>query len=284
MHKLIIWFFNNLNNIGQTLSLICSFLIMTTIIYWLEAIFNAHWVWLDFIKPVLDSVLNIANNILPFSIYLGETTLDGKYIIAVILLICVMFVLRYLIEKLNDLKFDYNNLHNKQKKIIENNFNANLKNTVISEEIKITDYAVLIKTKLHKKFTNSKDKFDIQEQNNIMNRYIFKKTNVNFELYNNGFLYKFDDFNKIDNILDVLFKIIESTAPLDYAICIQAGNNMEQLNKLAELEYFGKIVFCADTLLRYKCNKSHRYGTQCAGIIQISEDKTLEIHEFQKIL
>jgi len=284
MHKLIIWFFNNLNNIGQTLSLICSFLIMTTIIYWLEAIFNAHWVWLDFIKPVLDSVLNIANNILPFSIYLGETTLDGKYIIAVILLIFIMFVLRYLIEKLSDLKFDYNNLHNKQKKIFENNFNANLKNAVVSKEIKITNYAVLIKTKLHKKFTNSKDRFDVQEQNNIMNRYIFKKTNVNFELYNDGFLYKFDDFNKIDNILDVLFKVIESTAPLDYVICIQAGNNMEQLNKLAELEYFGKIIFCADTLLRYKCNKSHRYGTQCAGIIQISEDKTLEIHEFQKIL
>ena len=114
MHKLILWFFNNLNNIGQTLSLICSFLIMATIVYWLEAIFNAHWVWLDFIKPVLDMVLNFANNLLPFSIYLGETVLDGKYIIAVILLICLMFILRYVIELLTDFKYNYETLHCQQ--------------------------------------------------------------------------------------------------------------------------------------------------------------------------
>ena len=284
MHKLILWFFNNLNNIGQTLSLICSFLIMTTIIYWLEAIFNVHWVWLDFIKPVLDHVLNIANSILPFSFYIGNNALDGKYIIAVLLLIGLMFVLRYLIEKLNDLKYYYDNLHDKQKKIVENHFNTNLKNKVVSEEIKISDYMILIRTKLKKKFTNSKDKFNIQEQNNLMNRYIFKCTNTKFELYNDGFLYKFDDFNKIDSVLDVMFKIINSTAPLDYSICIQAGNNISQLDTLAKLEHFGKIVFCADTLLRYKCNNSHRYGTECAGIIQLNEEKTLEIHEFKKIL
>ena len=177
-------------------------------------------------------------------------------------------------------------LHRDLYKFNNPGFGGNYKNSdnIISEETKITNYMIYIKTKLKKKFIHSKDKFNIQQQNNLMNRFIFKCTDTNFELYNDGFLYKFDDFNKIDNVLDVLFRLINSNAPLDYVICIQADDNIKQLEKLAALEYFGKIVFCADTLLRYKCNKSHRYGTQCAGIVQISEDKTLEIHEFQKIL
>ena len=142
---------------------------------------------------------------------------------------------------------------------------------------------VLINTKLQKKFTNSKEKFNITEQNNIMNRFIFKKTKITYENYNDGFLYCFDNFNKIDDVLDILYKIKNSPSPLDYAICIQAGSDKTQLKKLADLQYFGKIVFYADTLLRYKCNNSHRYGTQTVGVFQ-QDDKSVEIHEFHEIL
>ena len=283
MHKLIMWFFNNLNNIGQTVRMICSFFIMATIVYWFENIFNAQWNWLDFLKPILDTILNFANSILPFAINLGDTVLDGKFIVAMILLISLMFILNILIESIQNLQYYYDRMHDSHKKNVEQQFNKNMKNKVISEELQIVNYMVLIKTRLQKKFTNSRDKFNIQKENNLMNRFIFKKTNKEFELYNDGFLYKFDDFNEIDKVLDALFKIMASPSPLEYSICIQSGDNIKQLDKLAKLEYFDKIIFCADTLLRYKCNKSHRYGTLNVGIFQ-QDEGTIEVHEFHKIL
>jgi exonuclease SbcC len=64
-------------------------------------------------------------------------------------------------------------------------------------------------------------------------------------------------------------------------------NAENQLKKLADLQYFGKIIFCADTLLRYKCNKSHRYGTQNVGVFQLNDinetTETIEVHEFNEI-
>lgn len=283
MHKLITWFFNNLNNLGQTLSLICSFFIMTTVLYWLETIVKAQWNWLNFAKPIMDTILNFANSILPFSINLGDTALDGKFIIAIILLLLILLVLRFIIECISNLKDTYDDMHRSYKKAVENNFNRDLKNKVIKEEKQISKYMILIKTRLQKKFTNCPDKFSIPEQNSLMNDIIFNKTGVKYEIFENGFLYNFDNFNKIDDVLDVIFKIKKSSSPLDYAVCIQAGENFIQLKKLADLENFGKIIFCADTLLRYKCNNSHRYGTQNVGIFQTKEG-SIEVHEFQEIL
>ena len=81
MHKLVLWFFENLNNIGQTLSLICSFFIMTTLFYWLEILTKSQWNWLNLIKPVLDVILDFSNSIFPFSITAFGTVFDAKFII-----------------------------------------------------------------------------------------------------------------------------------------------------------------------------------------------------------
>ena len=62
MHKFILWFFRNLDNIGQTLRLTVLFFIITTVLYWLENIINVHWNWLNFIKPVLNVLLDFANS------------------------------------------------------------------------------------------------------------------------------------------------------------------------------------------------------------------------------
>lgn len=283
MHKLILWFFRNLNNIGQILSLVCSFLIMTTVLYWLETILNVKWNWLNFIKPTLDIILDFANKIFPFSIDAFGTVFDIKFITAIIVLLFLMIVLRLFVEWIFNLEYHYNNLHNIHKKAVEKSFNKALTNEIINEEKKITKYMILINTKLQKKFSHKELNIDISEQNHIMNKYIFKKTRMRYLEYNDGFLYYFDDFNKIDNVLDVMFKILDTQSLLDYSVCIQSGNDLTQLSRLADLQYYGKIIFCADTLLRYKCNKSHRYGTQNVGIFQ-KEFGTMEVYEFHKIL
>ena len=103
--------------------------------------------------------------------------------------------------------------------------------------------------------------------------------------YDGGFMYSFTDFNKIDSVLKILFKVLHSTTPLDYSICIQAGEqtpeNIRQLNKLISLKHFGKITMAADTSYRYRYNETHRYQTSQIGVFQYG-DKTLEVHEFKQ--
>lgn len=286
MHKLILWFFENLNNVGQTLSLICSFFIITTLFYWLEVLTNSQWNWLNLLKPVLDVILDFSNSIFPFSITAFGTVFDGKFITAIIFLMCLMLIFRYIIEGLNNLKYLYDDMHNSHKKNAEKIFNKQMANKVVSSEIKISKYMVLINTKIKRKFDHEeiRIKVDINEENNKLNEFLFQKTGIKYETVNNGFLYNFDNFNKIDDVLDILFKLLDSSSKLDYAICIQSGDNKTNLYKLAELNYYNKIIFCADTLLRYKCNKFHRYGTQNVGIFQQSDGGTTEVHEFHKIL
>ena len=287
MHKLILWIFENLNNIGQTLSLICSFFVIATLLCWLEILVNAQWNWLNFIKPIVEIVTGFTESIIPFSITAFGTVFDGKYITAIIILLFLTFIFRVLIEALMNLKESYNDMHFAHKKHVERTFNKNLINKVVSKETKVSKYMILINTRLQKKFTHKECHFDLHEQNDLMNKFIMQKTNTNFEIMDNGFLYQFEDFNNIDNILDVLFKMKKSSSPLEYSICIQVGSEKNQLKKLADLQYFGKIIFCADTLLRYKCNKSHRYGTQNVGVFQLNDinetTETIEVHEFNEI-
>ena len=116
-----------------------------------------------------------------------------------------------------------------------------------------------------------------------MNEFISEKTAVIPMTMNGGFLYEFMDFDKIDTVLDVLFKVLHSNAPIDYAICIQSGDNMEQLTKLSTLNHFGMISMAADTAYRYRFNETHRYQTTQVGVFQ-NGDRTLEVHEFKEIL
>ena len=126
-------------------------------------------------------------------------------------------------------------------------------------------------------------KIDIEEQNKKMCDFIFQKTALKPAIYQGSFLYSFDNFDNIDTVLDVMNKLLKSTAPLDYAICIQSDNNLEQLKKLSELNLFGKMIMAADTSYRYRFNKSHRYQMSLVGLFQNGET-TLEVHEFQEIV
>ena len=284
MHKLILCFFENINNIVQTFSIICSFFIMMIIIYWLEVLVNAQWNWLNFIKPVLDYILDFSNSLFPFSITAFGTVFDGKFITAVIVLMLIMLILRLAAEGISNLRYLYDDLHVAHKKAVEKEFNKKMTNQVIFEELKITKYMVFINTKIKKKFDHKEINIDVNEHINKMNSFISRKTGVECEQFNGGFLYKFEDFNKIDTVLDVLFKLLKSQSPLDFSICIQTEWDIEKIYRLADLKIYGKIIMCADTLLRYKCNKFHRYGTHNTGIFQTSDNITIEVHEFNEII
>ena len=186
-------------------------------------------------------------------------------------------------EKLDDLRISYEQCHVTHKISVEKKFNKNLANMVKKEQTKIFKYKILINTSIKKKFINSINKINIDEENQKMNKFLYEKLGVQYTNYKDGYLYEFDDFSDIDNVLDILFKIMKSSLPLDCKICVQIGGSLEELENLAKADIIGKIIMCADTVLRYKCNKSHRYGTHCIGVYQ-KENGTMELHEFHEIL
>lgn len=171
------------------------------------------------------------------------------------------------------------------KKTEEAVLNKSLKEQIEAEEKKISKYVVTIHTEVKAKFSHKEINVDLKAQNEYMNKFIMEKLEIAPIPYEGGFMYSFTDFNKIDSVLKILFKVLHSTTPLDYSICIQAGEqtpeNIRQLNKLISLKHFGKITMAADTSYRYRYNETHRYQTSQIGVFQYG-DKTLEVHEFKQ--
>ena len=283
MHNFILMCFRGLKNLLHFFKIASIFCIMMLAMYWIENIIHANWSWLDFITPFLKNLLIFANSIYSISFNLFGATIEIKYINALIILIAIYYLMNLLNMLLVFVEQMYKSTHFLCKKVEENVLNKTLKEKISSEEKKISNYSVVIQTRIKSKYSHKEIGIDIVEQNELMNDFIYKKLNVKPTLFEDGFFFAFDNFNNIDATLDILFKILHSTAPLDYAICIQAGNNIKQLKKLLDLKNYGKVTMAADTSFRYKFNVTHRYQTSQVGIFQY-ENKTIEVHEFQEFL
>ena len=283
MHNFVLNCFNFFKNLLQFLKIVCLFCILMLLCYWIQNLTNADWTWLGFIKPFLDGLLDIANSIYSVSFDFFGATFEFKYLSALIILVACIYLVNLLVILTNILEGTYKSAHFACKKAEEVIFNKQLKEKITHKEKQITKYSVGIQTKLKSKFSHRELNINIDEQNKLMNEFIMQKTGVKPALYNGCYLYNFTNFDKIDTVLDVLFKVIHSNAPLDYAICIQSGENLEQLEKLIGLKNFGKVTIAADTAYRYKFNAAHRYQTSQIGIFQ-NGDRTLEVHEFKEIL
>ena len=282
MNRLIRLIFKCAKDIVQFISIVCSFLTTIISLNWIETIIKAHWGWLNFIRPVTDTIIDFSNKILPLSFNAFGSTFDIKYITSIILLLLVIYLCRKVLDMLIDLEVDYHNVHIKVKKHNEDNFNKKLIKKFNDREKKVRNYMILINTQWDKNYYK-RENDSMGEQNNLMNDFIFEETGVKHSVFNNGFLYKFDRFEKIDDVLDVMFRLINSKAPLEYSISIQTGDDLQLIKKLSDLKEFNKVIMTAETLYRYNLLKTRRYKTQNVGIFQY-ESLTLEVHEFKEEL
>jgi hypothetical protein len=280
MHKLILWFFKNAKNIVQFLSIICSFFVAVISLCWVEVIIGVNWTWLHFIKPVINPILDFSGQIMPLSFNFFGTDFDMKYLISIALLFLLVYLCRKALDLFLDLEVDYHNMHNKIIKSNEKSFNKNLVEKINTDTKKTRDYMVLITTQWKANYyKKANDNFG--EQNNIMNEFLYNQTGIKHSVFDNGFLYKFDDFESLDNTLEILFRLFKSQAPLDYAISIQIGDGLQAIKKLADMKMYDKIIISAETLYRYNLNKKKSYKTESVGIFQ-DKQHTLEVHEFKE--
>ncbi len=283
MHEIIMSFFKFLKSFFQFMKIVFVFCIIMLLFYWVQNLTGGDWKWLSFITPFLNGLLVVANKIYSVSFNIFGAEFEFKYVSALIILTVCFYLMNLLIVITNLIEDAYNTSYLVCKKTEEAILNRTLKANVEREEKRINKYAVAINTKLKPKFSHRELNINIQEQNKLMNKFIIEKTGIQPAVFENGYLYKFNRFDEIDNVLEVLFKVLNSNAPLDYAICIQAGDDLEQLKKLISLQHYGMISMAADTAYRYKFNETHRYGTTQVGLFQYG-DRTLEVHEFKEIL
>lgn len=283
MHEFILNCFGFLKSFLHLMKIVFVFCILMLLCYWVQNITGADWAWLGFMKPFLDGLLEFTNSIYSVTFDLWGAKFEFKYFSAVIILTAGVYLMNLFIILSNIAEGAYKSAHFVAKKTQEAILNSELKFNITREEKKIKRYAVLVKTQLKKKFAHAELNINLDEQNKLMNKFISEKTAVKPMMMNGGFLYEFIDFDKIDTVLDVLFKVLHSNTPIDYAICIQSGDDIEQLKKLSGLNHFGMISMAADTAYRYKYNETHRYQTAQIGVFQ-NGDRTLEVHEFKEIL
>ena len=165
--------------------------------------------------------------------------------------------------------------------------NSQLANDVKTEQMKINNYKIMVSTSVKKKFSHRELNINLEEQNVIMNKFLIKNLGVSPVKFEDGFLYSFNNFSKIDNVLEIFFKVVNSTAPLNYYISVQvcSGDVEEEAKALKELNGLkieNKIIMKSDTSYRYKYNEFHKYGTTQIGLFQKGKD-TIEVQCFKEL-
>lgn len=290
MHNIILEIFTFLKNFIYFIKVLAVFLMMTLILYWVNNTANFNWSWLDIISPTLDTTLALGHKICPISFEVWGTTFELKYVSALFLLLAAALLTELLSVGVDAIKNIYLSsrflLRRNEEKIV----NEGLKNDMIRRQKSMTKYFVVINTyEKERSVYQQQTNIDMNEQNNIMNKFIIEKTDVQPKHFEGGFLYEFNNFEKIDQVLETLFKVVNSKAPINYTVCIQIGTGTPRIDKdllktLIKLKYLGKIYMGSDTTYRYSYNSHRHYETSQIGLYQDGERGTMEVHEFKNPL
>lgn len=276
--------FDFLKSLLQFFKIVLVFCMLMLLLYWTKNLANFDWGWMGFISPLLDCFIGIGNMISSSSLKLFDAVFEYKYMWALVIMIALYYLVHFLHIGAEALEEAYNEGSKVVKRIEEKKFNESLQQEQANEQTAIKKYRIFVSTSVKKKFAHLEFNVNLEEQNKLMNKFLMEKLCITPTQYEGGYLYSFSDFNSIDNVLDVFFKLLSSKAPLDYIICVQvcAGNPVverEQLKSLIDLKFENKISMMSDTAFRYKFNKSHKYGTSQLGMFQKGND-TVEAHEF----
>lgn len=274
-------------NIFYFCKIITVFLMLMLLLYWIKNLASLDWAWLGFISPVLDFLLALGASISKDSLILLGAVFEYKYMLAIVILIATYYLANIFCNATISLSEAFESGRKIIKRIEENNFNNALEKTNANNQLAIKKYCIYVETSIKKKYAHMELNINLEEQNKLMNKFLIEKLNIQPTMYKNGYLFSFSDFNSIDKVLDVFFKLLKSNAPLNYNICIQIYSDnkqleIEKLDKLINLKFENKISMLSDTVYRYKFNKFHKYGTSQLGIFQHS-NTTVEAHEFIEI-
>lgn len=284
MHKIVLKFFDFLQNFIQFIKIVLNLSLIILLFYWVQNLLGENWGWLNLFSPIMENLIYAGSLFSQQSISVFNATFEYKYFFA-FLLICFLYLLDHgfliLLEKIKEFYLEGRVLY---KKAEEKIFNNKLEKEIFKEQKKIKKYRVLIHTSIKQNFSKQ-ELVDLEEQNKIMNKFLIEKTGIKPTVFQGGFLYTFNNFENIDSTIEYLFKLINSEDPLNFIICIQIeGKTPEeeniQLSHLFGLKLVNKISILADTVHRYSFNKKQEYTTSQIGLFQ-SGNFSMEVHCFE---
>lgn len=287
MHKFMLKLFGFLKSSVQFLKVFIMFIALCLILYWIDYLVGFQWSWLNFIKPVLNFFLSIASLISDESVDVLGTVFENKFGIAFILILLFYFVANYLQKGVVILEELYDDGRRCVKKMQEDAYNKSLEKQNISEQEQIKKYQIYISAHKKDKIPKHQAGFDLEEEIKNMNKFLMQNLGTNPVKYGEGFLYTFNDFSHIDQVLSYFFKIIKSSTCLDYLVCVQIlprnlKDEFEKMRKLIGLKLFNKITTLADTAWRYKYNETQKYNTVQLGLYR-KEKEAFEVLEFAEM-
>ena len=288
MHQFVLKIFKFLKSLIHLFKILIVFFIMMLMIYWAQNLSSSDWGITNFISPFLDLLIDFGNMINSNSFNLFSAVFEYKYFIAFIILLIFYAFCKFLDFFVENLKEFYLKTRKHIKKVEENLLNKSLENQVLNEQKKLKKYQIFVSTSIKNNLKFAKNNVDINEQNKIMLKFLIEKTCCTPKTFENGFLFEFNSFDNVDNVLDCFTKLITSKAPLDYVICMQIfGENYtkenEQLLKMKDLKILNKIVSFADTSYRYSFNKEKSYNISMIGVFQ-KDNQTFELYEYIKTI
>lgn len=284
MHKAILKLFEFLKSSTQFIKIVLLFSILMLILYWIQNLTGDFWAWTGFMTPILDVFLNLGHYIAPGSIMLFAAVFEFKFLAALGLIGGLYALTHFSYIGLCGLEELYGEGCRKVRKFEEDCFNAQMEAQNTIEQKKLRRYQIYVETQVKPKYAHREYNINMEEQNQIMLKFLVEKTGNVPEKFENGYLFTFESFGQIDSMLDIFSKMFKSTAPINYIICVQIlGANVskekEQLKKLIELKMLNKISTMSDTVFRYEFNPIKHYKTVQLGLFQKGND-TFEVHEF----
>ena len=272
--------FKFLKSVCDFCKIIVNFLIIMYLLYWIEHLTNINFTFLDFFRPLFASITSIGQF---FTNDKSLLVFEYKYFAGVIILVLSIVIVN-LVKKFI---ITTEELHNKATKAIskinQNIVNKELQLKQTFEQKQIKQYSVYLKTKLKPKYLNSEFHANIDDENKKILNEIRLKLNVLPNKFENGYVYKFSNFNEIDNIIIAFLDILNEQKKIEYALSISIDNDEELSKKIYNLDFYGKIVFPANVGYRYTFNKTQQFSISQIGIFQYN-DGEFELNEMVKIM
>lgn len=284
MHKAILNLFGFFKSCIQFIKILLMFCILMLILYWIQNLTGDFWAWTSFMNPFLDFFLDLGKSIWSGSIMLFAAIFEFKYVVALIIFGVLYAVAHFIYLGLCSLEEGYNQARKAFRKKEENRFNESMAKRTGIEQKKLKRYQIYISIFVKEKYALHEYNVNLEEQTQILMKHLREKTGLCPDKFEEGFVFTFDSFNNIDNVLDVFSNLPKSKAPIDFVTCVQViGTNtakeIEQLKTLISLKFLNKIVMLSDTAYRYKFNINPLYDVVQIGLFQ-KNDNTFEVHEF----
>ena len=268
MYKFTLKAFDFIKNLLYFFKIVCLFLILILLMYWTAALGDFSWNWMNVFSPLMSYLVHLGSLLYSGSITIFSATFEYKYVgaLAIIMLVYLLdHIATKLVIRLEELYEDGVIWYKKNE---EKKFNKMMTFQQTTEQKTIKNYAVYISTQPKNNFS-----VNLDEQNKTLNKFLIDRTGVLPEVFENGFLYKFSNFEGIDGTLETLFKVLHSEAPINYIIAVHsyAGNfndEKENLIKLIKLGFVNKISMFAQTSYRYEFKDTKKYEIAHLGTYQ----------------